>query len=218
MSELIKDHGVTKLLSLMLLIFTLSLLVILTMVPSSIFQREMETEVKSLSSLMNETRWLELTFQVEQSYRQSYIDSGFQAQVEDALLPKSNYKIKELVTKFKGDFVLLRVVNNIHIMSYQMIYRITMMKYWIWVMVPFFLALIYDGCMMRKIRMYEPKQVSIKGSRLSTRSIVYILVFTFCYLLIPNILGQKAPWFPVFMLMLTGIALKNIIQNYMKVA
>lgn len=218
MSELIKDHGVTKLLSLMLLIFTLSLLVILTMVPSSIFQREMETEVKSLSSLMNESRWLELTFQVEQSYRQSYINSGLQAQVEETLLPKSNYKTKELVMKFKGDFVLQRVVNNIHIMSYQMIYRITMMKYWILVMVPFFIALIYDGCMARKIRMYEPKQVSIKGSRLWTRSIVYILVFTFCYLLIPNILGQKAPWFPVFMLMLTGIALKNIIQNYMKVA
>lgn len=218
MSELIKDHGVTKLLTLMLLIFTVSLFIILTMVPSSIFQREMEVEVKSLSSLMTESRWLEVTLQVERSYRQSYIDSGLQKMVEDTLLPKGNFKIKELMEKFKGDFVLQRVVNNIHIMSYQMVYRMTMMKYWIWVMVPLFFALIYDGYMIRKIRMYEPKQISIKSSRIWTRSIVYIIVFTFCYMLIPNILGQKAPWFPVLMLILTGVAFKNIIQNYMKVA
>ncbi|BDQ68372.1 MULTISPECIES: DUF4400 domain-containing protein [Shewanella] len=218
MSELIKDHGVTKLLTLMLLIFTVSLFIILTMVPSSIFQREMEVEVKSLSSLMTESRWVEVTLQVERSYRQSYIDSGLQKMVEDTLLPKGNFKIKELVEKFKGDFILQRVVNNIHIMSYQMVYRMTMMKYWIWVMVPLFFALIYDGYMIRKIRMYEPKQISIKSSRIWTRSIVYIIVFTFCYMLIPNILGQKAPWFPVLMLILTGVAFKNIIQNYMKVA
>ncbi|MCU8005870.1 DUF4400 domain-containing protein [Shewanella sp. SM96] len=218
MSELIKDHGVTKLLTLMLLIFTVSLFIILTMVPSSIFQREMEVEVKSLSTLMTESRWVEVTLQVERSYRQSYIDSGLQKMVEDTLLPKGNFKIKELMEKFKGDFVLQRVVNNIHIMSYQMVYRMTMMKYWIWVMVPLFFALIYDGYMIRKIRMYEPKQISIKSSRIWTRSIVYIIVFTFCYMLIPNILGQKAPWFPVLMLILTGVAFKNIIQNYMKVA
>ncbi|MBW0298745.1 DUF4400 domain-containing protein [Shewanella bicestrii] len=218
MSELIKDHGVTKLLTLMLLIFTVSLFIILTMVPSSIFQREMEVEVKSLSALMTESRWLEVTLQVERSYRQSYIDSGLQKMVEDTLLPKGNFKIKELVEKYKGDFILQRVVNNIHIMSYQMVYRMTMMKYWIWVMVPLFFALIYDGYMIRKIRMYEPKQISIKSSRIWTRSIVYIIVFTFCYMLIPNILGQKAPWFPVLMLILTGVAFKNIIQNYMKVA
>lgn len=218
MSELIKDHGVTKLLTLMLLIFTVSLFIILTMVPSSIFQREMEVEVKSLSTLMTESRWVEVTLQVERSYRQSYIDSGLQKMVEDTLLPKGNFKIKELVEKFKGDFFLQRVVNNIHIMSYQMVYRMTMMKYWIWVMVPLFFALIYDGYMIRKIRMYEPKQISIKSSRIWTRSIVYIIVFTFCYMLIPNILGQKAPWFPVLMLILTGVAFKNIIQNYMKVA
>lgn len=218
MSELIKDHGVTKLLTLMLLIFTVSLFIILTMVPSSIFQREMEVEVKSLSTLMTESRWVEITLQVERSYRQSYIDSGLQKMVEDTLLPKGNFKIKELVEKYKGDFVLQRVVNNIHIMSYQMVYRMTMMKYWIWVMVPLFFALIYDGYMIRKIRMYEPKQISIKSSRIWTRSIVYIIVFTFCYMLIPNILGQKAPWFPVLMLILTGVAFKNIIQNYMKVA
>lgn len=218
MSELIKDHGVTKLLTLMLLIFTVSLFIILTMVPSSIFQREMEIEVKSLSTLMTESRWVEVTLQVERSYRQSYIDSGLQKMVEDTLLPKGNFKIKELVEKYKGDFVLQRVVNNIHIMSYQMVYRMTMMKYWIWVMVPLFFALIYDGYMIRKIRMYEPKQISIKSSRIWTRSIVYIIVFTFCYMLIPNILGQKAPWFPVLMLILTGVAFKNIIQNYMKVA
>lgn len=218
MSELIKDHGVTKLLTLMLLIFTVSLFIILTMVPSSIFQREMEIEVKSLSTLMTESRWVEVTLQVERSYRQSYIDSGLQKMVEDTLLPKGNFKIKELMEKFKGDFVLQRVVNNIHIMSYQMVYRMTMMKYWIWVMVPLFFALIYDGYMIRKIRMYEPKQISIKSSRIWTRSIVYIIVFTFCYMLIPNILGQKAPWFPVLMLILTGVAFKNIIQNYMKVA
>lgn len=218
MSELIKDHGVTKLLTLMLLIFTVSLFIILTMVPSSIFQREMEVEVKSLSTLMTESRWVEVTLQIERSYRQSYIDSGLQKMVEDTLLPKGNFKIKELVEKFKGDFFLQRVVNNIHIMSYQMVYRMTMMKYWIWVMVPLFFALIYDGYMIRKIRMYEPKQISIKSSRIWTRSIVYIIVFTFCYMLIPNILGQKAPWFPVLMLILTGVAFKNIIQNYMKVA
>ncbi len=218
MSELIKDHGVTKLLTLMLLIFTVSLFIILTMVPSSIFQREMEVEVKSLSTLMTESRWVEITLQVERSYRQSYIDSGLQKMVEETLLPKGNFKIKELIEKFKGDFVLQRVVNNIHIMSYQMVYRMTMMKYWIWVMVPLFFALIYDGYMIRKIRMYEPKQISIKSSRIWTRSIVYIIVFTFCYMLIPNILGQKAPWFPVLMLILTGVAFKNIIQNYMKVA
>ncbi|MGI2039703.1 DUF4400 domain-containing protein [Shewanella frigidimarina] len=218
MSELIRDHGISKLLSLFLLIFTVSILVILTSVPSQIFQREMETEVKSLSSLINENQWLDLTLQVKNIYTNNYINNGVQEAIEDALLPKGNYKVKEIVEKFKGDFILERVVNNIHILSYQMVYRVSMMKYWIWVMLPLFIALIYDGYMIRKIRMYEPRQISIKGSRIWTRSIVYMLVFTFCYLLIPNFLGQKAPWYPVVMLMLTALACRNTISNYMKVA
>jgi len=218
MSELIKDHGVSKLLSLFLLIFTVSILVILTAMPSSLFQKEMETEVKSLSVLISETQWLALTHEVESTYTQSYIRSGIQQAVEDALLPSSDYKIKKIIDNFKGEFILNRVVNNIHILSYQMVYRLSMMKFWIWIMLPFFFALIYDGYMVRKIRMYEPRQISIKGSRIWTRSIVYMLVFTFCYLLIPNFLGQKAPWYPVLMLLLTGLALRNTISNFMKVA
>jgi hypothetical protein len=186
--------------------------------PSNIFQREMETEVKSLSSLIDETQWLELTLKVETIYRDNYINSGVQRAIEDALLPKGNYKVKEIIEKFHGDFILERVVNNIHILSYQMIYRVSMMKYWMWIMTPFFIALIYDGYMVRKIRKYEPRQISIKGSRIWTRSIVYMLVFTFCYLLIPNILGQRAPWYPVVMLMLTGLAFRNTISNFMKIA
>jgi hypothetical protein len=162
MSELIKDHGVSKLLSLFLLIFTVTVLVILTAMPSNIFQREMETEVKSLSSLIDETQWLELTLKVETIYRDNYINSGVQRAIEDALLPKGNYKVKEIIEKFHGDFILERVVNNIHILSYQMIYRVSMMKYWMWIMTPFFIALIYDGYMVRKIRKYEPRQISIK--------------------------------------------------------
>ncbi|GGP59100.1 hypothetical protein GCM10009347_26900 [Shewanella algicola] len=218
MSELIKDHGVSKLLSLFLLIFTVSVILILTLMPSQVFQREMETEVKSLSSLINETQWLNLTYEVQRIYTNAYVKGGIQQSVEDSLLPKSDYKIKEIVSKFKGEFILNRVVNNIHILSYQMVYRVSMMKFWIWVMLPFFFALIYDGYMVRKIRMYEPRQISIKGSRIWTRSIVYMLVFTFCYLLIPNFLGQKAPWYPVLMLCLTGLAFRNTISNFMKVA
>jgi len=178
----------------------------------------METEVKSLSVLISETQWLALTHEVESTYTQSYIRSGIQQAVEDALLPSSDYKIKKIIDNFKGEFILNRVVNNIHILSYQMVYRLSMMKFWIWIMLPFFFALIYDGYMVRKIRMYEPRQISIKGSRIWTRSIVYMLVFTFCYLLIPNFLGQKAPWYPVLMLLLTGLALRNTISNFMKVA
>jgi hypothetical protein len=218
MSELIKDNGVAKLLSLFLLIFTFSAMIILTMVPSKIFQREMETEVKSLSTLINETQWLDLTIKVENAYRMNYIGNGTQHAIEDALLPKGSYKVKEIIAKYKGDFILERVVNNIHILSYQMVYRVFVLKYWLWIMMPFFIALIYDGYMVRKIRMYEPKQISIKASRIWTRTIVYMLVFTFCYLLLPNFLGQKAPWFPVLMLGLTGFACRNTISNYMKVA
>lgn len=218
MSELIKDHGVSKLLSLFLLIFTVSILVILTAMPSSLFQKEMETEVKALSVLISENRWLVLTHEVESNYTQSYVRSGLHQAVEDALLPSSDYKIKKIIDNFKGEFILNRVVNNLHILSYQMVYRLSMMKFWVWIMLPFFFALIYDGYMVRKIRMYEPRQISIKGSRIWTRSIVYMLVFTFCYLLIPNFLGQKAPWYPVLMLLLTGLALRNTISNFMKVA
>lgn len=218
MSELIKEHGISKLLSLFLLIFTVSILVILTAVPSNIYQREMETEVKSLSSLVSESQWVDLTYQVKSIYTKNYINNGVQHAIEDALLPKGNYKVKEIVEKFKGDFILNRVVNNLHILAYQMVYRVSMMKYWIWIMLPFFIALIYDGYMVRKIRMYEPKQISIKGSRIWTRSIVYMFIFTFCYLLVPNFLGQKAPWYPVVMLMLTGLAFRNTISNFMKVA
>ncbi|MBB1438448.1 DUF4400 domain-containing protein [Shewanella sp. SG41-4] len=218
MSELIKDHGVSKLLSLFLLIFTVSILVILTAMPSSLFQKEMETEVKALSVLISENQWLVLTHEVESNYTQSYVRSGLHQAVEDALLPSSDYKIKKIIDNFKGEFILNRVVNNLHILSYQMVYRLSMMKFWVWIMLPFFFALIYDGYMVRKIRMYEPRQISIKGSRIWTRSIVYMLVFTFCYLLIPNFLGQKAPWYPVLMLLLTGLALRNTISNFMKVA
>ncbi|WP_076415066.1 DUF4400 domain-containing protein [Shewanella sp. UCD-KL12] len=219
MSELVYEHGVTKLISLLLLIFTASLLVILTAVPSSIFQREVENEVKSLSKLINVTQWIEVTDKVNVNYSEKYIETGMQSAVEETLLPSGNYKIKKIIENFKGDFVLNRVVNNLHILAYQLTYRISILSFWFLLLIPYFIAVIYDGYTQRRIRLYEPKQVSIKGSRVWTRSIVYIIVLAFSYLVIPNFLGVTfAAWFPLLMLMLVGYACKKTIENYMKVA
>ena len=115
--------------------------------------------------------------------------------------------------------MLSRVVNNLHILAYQMTYRITILSFWFLLLIPYFIAVIYDGYTQRCIRMYEPKQISIKGSRLWTRSIVYIIVLAFSYLVIPNFLGVTfAAWFPFVMLMLVGYAAKKTIENFMKVA
>lgn len=219
MSELLHEHGLSKLFSLLLLIFSMSLAVILIIVPSASFQREVESEVKSLALLVDLPQWMEVTNKVTMRYSEHYIQSGIQDGVSDALLPKSSYKIKEIVAKYKGDFILSRVVNNLHILAYQMTYRITILGFWVFLLLPYFIAVIHDGYIERRIKMYEPKQISIKGSRIWTRSIVYIVILVFSYLVIPNFMGVTvAAWFPLIMLMATGYAIKKTISNYMKVA
>lgn len=219
MSELIYEHGLTKLISSIVLICTISLAVVLTAIPSSVFQHEVENEVKSLSKLINITRWVELTSEVNSRYSEKYIESGAQDTVEKALLPSGNYKTREIIAIFKGDFVLNRVVNNLHILAYQMTFRITILGFWLLMLSPYFVAVIFDGYTQRRIRMYVPEQISIKGSRLWTRSIVYIFILSFSYLIVPNFLGMTlAAWFPLIMLMLVGYATKKTIENYMKVA
>ncbi|GIU41068.1 hypothetical protein TUM3794_20640 [Shewanella colwelliana] len=218
MAELVKEHGATKLFGVLLLIFTISLIVVLALVPSNKFQQQMETEVKALSLLLNDTRWGEVTNNVSLNYYKYYENSGLREKVDLTLTPKGDYKLKQIVKNYKGESVLQRAATNIHIMSYQIIYRVTVIQYWIWLMLPLLFAMIYEGYTARKIRLYEPEQISIKGSRLWTRSIVYLILISFTYLVLPNLLGQYAPWYPVATLFLTGYAIRNTVKNYMKVA
>ncbi|AYV11429.1 DUF4400 domain-containing protein [Shewanella algae] len=218
MAELVKEHGATKLLGVILLIFTLSLIVVLAFVPSNTFQQQMETEVKSLSLLLNNTRWSYVTNDVSVNYFKYYENSGLREKVDQTLTPKGDYKLKQIVQNYKGETVLKRAATNIHIMTYQIIYRITVIQFWLWMMLPMLFAMIYEGYTARQIRLYEPEQISIKGSRFWTRSLVYLVIITFTYLVLPNLLGQYAPWYPVATLFLTGYAIRNTVKNYMKIA
>ncbi len=219
MSELIQQHGVYKLISLLAIIFSASLILILTTVPSSQFQRDVESEVKALSLLIDLDQWVDITQQVQRTYSEKYIDNGVQNFVSTALLPKGDHQTKQIIEEFKGEFILNRVTNNIHILAYQLTYRIIILTFWCFILLPYFFALIYDGYTQRRIRLYQPKQISIKGSRIWTRSIVYLIILSFSYLVIPNFFDIRfAALVPLAMLMLAGYASKKIIEHYMKVA
>lgn len=218
MSELVKEHGVTKLLNLYILISAIVFLSLITLVPSPEYQLHMRKEVKSLASLLNTKSWEDITNNVGMYYQKYYIASGLQDDINTALLPHGEYKTKAIIDKFKLNPYLNRAANNLHIMAYQIVYRCYIMMYWLWVLVPTLLALVYDGMMRRKIRQYEPEQISIKGSRFWTRGMVYLFIISFSYLVVPNWFGPISAAFPLIVLVAFGLAVRFAIQNYMKVA
>lgn len=218
MSDLVKNHGVTKLLHIYLLISILSLMAIVTIIPSPNYQLNMQKEVKMLATLVDVGAWQDVTNNVTAHYQQWYVNSGFHKAVNDTFLPSGDYKIRKIVEKYKGEVLLERAANNIHLMAYQICYRVYLLQYWMILLIPTFIALTYDGFVQRRIRMYEPQQISIKGSRLWTRSMVYIFILTFAYLIIPNWFGPIAASLPLAMLLLFCVAVRYVIANYMKVA
>ena len=217
MSDNKNQNAVSKLVFTFVFIFTASLLIVVFYIPSSTYQRDMEKEVKSISKLVTTEQWYEITEETKRRYQSAYVDSGIHGQVKSTLTPKGDYKIKKVLEKKALKDLLEQAINNITIMAYQISYRTTIFVYWFYLLIPFFIAVLYDGYTKRQIRMYEPDQISIKASSFWNKSMFYLFALAFIYLVLPNIIGEYIAWLPLAALGLVALGLKSIIQNFMKI-
>lgn len=218
MSDVVKQHSVTKALSVLVFIFTLGLIYAIIFLPSNKYRHNMETEVKAFSSLVSSDKWKAITSETTKRFSTYYAENGIRHLLYDSLLPDNDYKLKSIIEKPAFHSIIARVLNNVDILVYQICYRFQIFKYWLLLLIPLFVALIYDGKIARDIKLYEPRQVSIKAARLWTRSIAYLLVFSFSYLMVPNFIGQYAAWYPLITLGIAALAIRQTISNFIKVA
>lgn len=101
------------------------------------------------------------------------------------------------------------------IMVYQMFYRLCLLQYWAITMMPIVLAMLIEGSLSRKIKMYEFKQSSAVKQQLWMRGIVFFVFMINIYMLLPFATGF-GQYYPPIILFLLGYVGKNTIEHVTK--
>lgn len=105
--------------------------------------------------------------------------------------------------------------NKLMMLIYQMFFRLSLMQYWALTLLPLSLAMIFEGLMRRRIKMFEFSHASSIRRELWTRIAGFFMFFLNIYMLLPYA-AEFGTYYPPVAILIMMFVLKNTVTHITK--
>ena len=144
-------------------------------------------------------------------------DSGLLDQVLKPMLPLNNTDSPAARMWDNVAGVITVFVNNLQLLTYQILLRLHTMGAWLWVFTPFVCAQIYGGFQGWRRKRHVFGLDSKNKYQLIRRATVISLLSTLLYFIAPGVTGTLTTYLPPVALLCFGVGLGRTISAYKKV-
>lgn len=175
------------------------------------YEVRIKQEVAQAIELLG-TDWHEINKKIEARYNDMYYNSGMYEQVRYIFLPKGESHFQFLV---KND-MSFRAVNNISLFVYQVVYRLTTFEYWLALLGPLLICIVYQGVIKWRINRYR------MGGANTSRARIYMKLVWLCSLsvaiifAIPNMFAAFGVYIPALLMLTIAFVTSKFIASYQK--
>lgn len=175
-------------------------------------QQEMAIVKKSIGS----SDWEKVREKTVDYYNWWFHESGLYNNVFEAMIPSKETVWDEMVDNVAPESFSHRLAYNAQVFAYQVTHRLIMFEYWVWILLPSLIAVVWTGINTYRAKTYMIGGVKPNAVRLYLKTSWITLNLTLCYLMVPNIIGDWAPFTPALLLLLFAIMVMGIIQSFGK--
>lgn len=200
-----------------ILFFSLSVVVLqLLFLDPQGFNKMVSNEVKASYEALGKSKWVSLTGKTSEQFEFVIVDSGFKEYFLDAVTRDTNdtFPLAKLVGKLMP--FVHRFVNNIQVITYQLLHRANLLVAWAYVLIPFIVAQLAAGIYQWRIRTYTFGNKT-KARMLVIRKllrIIYLVMLAFFFL--PSFYPYLSAYLPVIALTISSFLIQRYIITVQK--
>lgn len=199
------------------IIFSLSMLAISIMIitmDTSDLKLNVQKELIATKSSFTNDSWELIESKTRSRYQTYFFDSG----VFDFIYGQFSPGKGDLLTRYESrdDEFLTKTVNNIQIFAYQIFFRISVLEYWLALLLPLAVCLISSGYFQWRKKLYKLGGASTGRGRLWLK-IAWLLLVSFISLLFtPTFVASMTVYFPALLIIVSAVAIGNYISHFAK--
>jgi len=176
-------------------------------------QRFIVLEINEVREAFSEKDFKSLEARVRDRHQVLLYDSGFFDGVRERFVPKER---GESGASALGNRYLYQWVNNLQVISYQALFRLTILEYWFFSMLPMVVALLGTGYYNWRIKGYYMGGTHANIMRLYLKAVWFLFAGLITYIVFPNFLNLHNPFVPPILIFLMALLMSRIITNYQK--
>lgn len=174
-----------------------------------------EIEMEEAELRLPDNDWANIQHHAFLRYDRWFVESGIEDVLTMMFIPKpttSAIQLNRMIPK-KYNY---RFVNNIKYTFLQAAYRIEMLQYWVWLMLPVIIALVLTGYYRWKMKAFTLKGGSTIVTKLVLRSFFFSTLLIVVFTVTPNFLTTYSFYIPPIMLLLMAWAISHVISAFHK--
>lgn len=216
MSTVIASDKISRL-SVITIIFSISILAISLMVitmDTTDLKTNVQKELVATKSSLSSSAWSLIESKTKRRYQTHFYDSGVFDFIHRKLTPKEG----DLLTRYESrdDDFLLKTVNNLQILAYQIFFRMSVLEYWLALLVPLAVCIISSGYFTWRKKLYRLGGVSTGRGRIWLKVAWLLLISLITLLFTPTYLASITVYFPAILIIVSAVAISNYISNFAK--
>lgn len=189
-----------------------AIFVMLLMRDHAPYNASVTSELQLVRDAISQNDWTKLNTKTVERYERWFHDSGIYQYVFEALVPTQD---TEFDVMFSGKWNE-RLALNVQVFAYQITHRLVMIEYWLWLLLPAMIAIIWTGVNVFRSKIYIIGGVKPNVVRLYLKGGWLLINVFLIYLAMPNFLGSWAPFAPAAFLIMFSMLIMGIIQAFHK--
>lgn len=206
------DHGKLRAILAFFIIF-FSLLGV-----SDVKQRDwLNKEIKAFEQYVDDDAFTSVVNRTNSWFYYINENMGLREWLMDTFIPETNSNNPGVKKINKLAPYLARFANNIQNNIYLILYRSSNLFFWVAMLWPLLLAVLYDGYNMWEIKRYSFGQIDSAKYAISKSSTTFVAGLLLVYIFAPIPLSDVAVLLPLIVLVLLSLVFKRTIIGYKKV-
>lgn len=177
------------------------------------YRGKVQSEISVVRDSMTTPEWNAVDDRTKRRYSEWVIQSGLYETIKEWFLPKPSGS--EVVKSFSGKWNYQLVVNA-QVFLFQIIYRLTMLEFWLWTLFPLVVAILVSGINAHRAKKYQLTGTRANIVRVYLKAVWLSVIGLVCYLVLPSMMGSLAPYAPAIAFLLFAIASAGIVSAFHK--
>lgn len=200
-----------------LIIGVLTLIFSITMIDSKTQVSWLEQELQSFSDIVDDKSYTLVSSRTNKSYDYVMHDLGLRDGLVNLFVPKTD-SLNPVVKKTnKMSEFLISTADNIQSQVYLTIFRFNQIYFWLLLLWPIAIALIYDGYNNWRIKRYSFGNIETTKYHINKKWVVLSISLLGIYFLFPIPLMSYLVLAPMLLILLVAYTVKRVIASFKKI-
>ena len=182
-------------------------------VDSTFYESSVRQELGVAREVIGGDGWIKCESDLRRGFRSYFLESGVYDGLHSVFIPEHS---RGVFDKLGDEAYLHKVLINVQIFAYQMVYRFIALRYWAYLLFPLSACVIYNGFNKWRINRYQLGGAFTSKSRVYMKLVWLICLSFLLILVIPSFFPQIGFFLPAALMLGLSFVIGKFLSTFHK--